>query len=142
MRVLPFPVAPTKGTPKGALKSVWQTQEMDAEGSSVLRKHALKLGCSCCMDDYAAPSLAQTCQLFGFPVGFRLVCCTGPAEMWVALVTGNWQDDSHSNPSWLRGWAGADSALQICVVPDLQYIPCVFYDKNFSEVFQRASLSM
>lgn len=115
---------------------------MDAEGSFVLRKRALKLGCSYSMDDCAAPSLAQTCQFLGFPVSSRLVCCAGPSEMWVALVTVNWQDDSHSNPSWLQGWVGADTALQICVVPDLQYSPCVFDDKNFSEVFQKASLSL
>lgn len=57
-------------------------------------------------------------------------------------LTGNWQDDSNSNPSWLQGWVGADSAAQICAVPDLQDIPCVFYDKNFSEVFQKVGLSL
>lgn len=132
-RVLPFPVAP-KGAQKGVLKCFWQSHELDAEGSFVLRKRSLQLGCSCYVDDCAAPSLAQTCQPFGFPVSCRLVCCAGPAEMWVAVVTVNWQDDSHSNPSWLQGWAGA---AQICVVPGLGYIPCVFYDKNFQKCSRR-----
>lgn len=131
-----------QGCTEGCFKWFWQNQEMDAKRSLVLGKSALKLGCSCCMDDCAAPSLAQTCQLFGFPASSRLVCCAGRLEMWVAVVTMNWQDDSRSNPSWLRGWVGADSAVQICVVPDLRYIPCVFYDKNFSEVFQKAGLSL
>lgn len=61
---------------------------MDAEGSFVLRKHALKLGCSCYMDDCAAPGLAWTCQLFGFPVSCRLVCCAGCLEMWAVLLQG------------------------------------------------------
>lgn len=53
-------------------------------------------------------------------------------------------DDSHNNPciGSRDGWEQTAWAVQICVVPDLQYIPLVFYGKSFSGVFQKTVLSL
>ena len=67
----PFSFVPTKGGLKGAL-SVFDKirKQMQKEKVWATRRSALKLGSICCMDDCATCSLAQTCQIFVFPVSY------------------------------------------------------------------------